>query len=153
MGRFIKFVCLTLGATLSLQIALFTHLWAFTITEVKSFNEGPYNFKLEIQVYGRGSFQKGTAKLSSLKIKIRNERSSSEALNVKAIRVYSDPQVYRDLDTIGYAISPGKWVTKYYRLRKEKQIFMSSKGFIAIHFGKFNIQFSPRDHKFKEIHL
>jgi hypothetical protein len=62
--------------------------------------------------------------------------------------VYAEPMVYTDIETLGYSVSPSQWVTKYYRLRKEKQPIVSDKGFIEISFENFTVLFSPQEHRF-----
>jgi hypothetical protein len=103
---------------------------------------------MEIQVNGRGSVKKAPFRITSLKVKIKNERASSEILKVKTVRVYTDPLVYTDIETRGFSVSPTQWVTKYYRLRKEKQPLVNDKGFIEIAFEDFAVIFSPQEHRF-----
>ena len=133
-----------------MQISFSSDLQAFsTITETQIFRQGPYTFKLEIQVSGPGKVRKELIQLSSLKVKIKNERASPAVLKVKAIRAFQEPNFFKDLATRSYSISPGQWVTKYLRFSKGKKPFLSDKGFIAIVFENFTIQFSPRERKFK----
>jgi hypothetical protein len=132
-----------------LQMVLSPDLSAFTIIEKKVFKEGPFLFKLEVQVYGTGSAKKIPLRVNSVKVKIKNERASSQTLEVKAVRAYLEPQVFQDLETRGYPVSPGQWVTKYYRLAKEKRPLLGEQGFIQISFKGFAITFSPRERKFQ----
>jgi hypothetical protein len=124
-------------------------LLAFTIIERKTFKEGSYLFGLEVQVYGSGSAKKIPLRLNSVKVKIKNERASSKVLEVRAVRAYLEPQVFQDLETRGYPISPGQWVTKYYRFPKEKRPLLGEKGFIQIAFDSFTLTFNPRERKFQ----
>jgi hypothetical protein len=138
-----------LGLTLFLQTILFSELWAFTIVETKNFREGSLTFKMEVQVYGRGNLKKGPVTMSSLKVKIKNEKAGSENLKVKTTRVYSQPNVYMDLETVGYSISPRQWVTKYYRLKKDNKFILGESGYIEFAFDNFTILFNPRERKFQ----
>jgi hypothetical protein len=148
MIRFLRIAGMALGFTLLVPLVLSADLWAFTIVESSHFQEGPYTFKMEVQVNGRGSVKKAPFRITSLKVKIKNERASSEILKVRTIRVYTDPLVYTDIETRGFPVSPIQWVTKYYRLRKEKQPLVSDKGFIEITFEGFAVIFSPQEHRF-----
>lgn len=148
MVRVLRIAVMALGFTLFLPLVLTANLWAFTISETSNFKEGPYTFKMAVQVNGRGSIRKAPFRITSLKVKIKNEKASSEILKVKTIRVYMEPMVYTDVETRGYSVSPSQWVTKYYRLRKEKQPIVSDKGFIEISFENFTILFSPQEHRF-----
>ncbi|MBU1209584.1 MAG: hypothetical protein KKH04_22135 [Proteobacteria bacterium] len=139
----------TLGLLFLVQVSFSSDLQAFSIAETKIFRQGSYTLKLEIQVSGRGKLRKNPVQLSSLKVKIKNERASSEVLKVKTIRAYQEPKVYKDIETREYSISPGQWVTKYFRLPKGKKPFLSDQGFIEIVFENFTIQFSPRERKFQ----
>jgi len=130
-------------------MALSPDLSAFTIIENKIFAEGPFLFKLEVQVFGGGPTRKPPLHVSSVKVKIKNERASSRTLEVKAVRAYLDPQVYQDIETRGYRVTPGQWVTKYYRLSKEKRPLLGEQGFIQIVFDGFMITFNPRERKFQ----
>jgi hypothetical protein len=103
---------------------------------------------MQVQVNGRGSLKKAPFRITSLKLKIKNERASSEILKVKTIRVYTDPVVYTDVETRGFSVSPTQWVTKYYRLRKEKQPLVNDKGFIEISFENFAVIFIPQERRF-----
>lgn len=87
--------------------------------------------------------------MSSLKVKIKNEKAGPENLKVKTIRVYAQPNVYLDLETLGYSISPRQWVTKYYRLKKNKQFILNESGYIEIIFENFSILFNPRQRNFQ----
>ncbi len=113
------------------------------------FSEGPYLFKMEVQVYGSGSPKKNPMPMTSLKVKIKNDRASSKPLVVKSIRAYLDPQIYQDIETKGYPISPAQWVTKYYRLPKRNQPLMGEQASIEIAFDTFTIRFKPRERKFQ----
>jgi len=148
MGRFIRIACVVMGVTLISPLFLAADLWAFSIIEKKIFKEGPYSFQMEVQVHGSGSFRK-KAQMTSLKVKIKNEKVSSEILQVKAIRNYTEPKVYSDIETRGYPISPGQWVTKYYRLQKKNQPLLGEKGYVEIAFENFVIHFRPRERKFQ----
>jgi hypothetical protein len=130
-------------------MALSSDLSAFTIIENKVFAEGSFLFKVEIQVFGGGTSKNPPLRVSSVKVKIKNERASSRTLEVKAVRAYLDPQVYQDIETRGYRINPGQWVTKYYRLSKEKRPRLGEQGFIQIAFDGFTITFNPRERKFQ----
>ncbi len=140
----------TVLAVALFQLAFFiTDLWGFSIVEDKMFTDGPYLFKVEVQVLGRGSAKKRPMQLTSLKVKIKNDRASSKTLLVKSIRAYLEPQVYQDMETKGYSISPAQWVTKYYRLPKNKQPFLGEEAFIEIAFETFSLRFRPGDRKFQ----
>ena len=149
MVRLLRNAFGALGLLFLLQISLASDLHAFSIAGTKKFREGPYTLQLEIQVKGPGKVRKNPIQISSLKVKIKNERASSQVLKVKAIRAFQEPKIYNDIETRGYSISPGQWVTKNFRLSKEKKPFLSDQGFIAIVFENFNIQFSPRERKFQ----
>jgi len=148
MDRFLRIAPILLGFPLLLQMVLPTDLWAFSIIEEKKFNENSYVFRLEIQVYGSGKLKKGMLRISSLKVKIKNENAGSGILQVKTIRAYQQPSVFQDIETRGFCVSPAQWVTKYYRLRKEKQPLLSNSGYIEVAFQNFSIQFNPRQRKF-----
>lgn len=137
-----------LAGFFSLQMVLSPDLPAFTIIENKVFTEGPFQFKLEVQVYGRGSAKKLPMSVSSVKVKIKNEKRSSKTLEVKAVRAYLDRQVFQDIETKGYPVTPGQWVTKYYRLPKEKRPLLGEQGYVQVAFDGFTITFSPRERKF-----
>lgn len=149
MHRLLKTICLLLGLFFIFQMAFSPDLLAFSIIEKKTFNQGPLLFMLEVQVYGSGSSKKIPLGVNSVKVKIKNERASSKVLEVKAVRAYLEPQVFQDLETRGYPISPGQWVTKYYRFSKEKRPFLGEKGFIQIAFDGFTLAFNPRERKFQ----
>jgi len=149
MTRFRRFfVCaVLLGFFLSLFIA--SELWAFSASESKIFHQGPFAFKLEISLSGTGSLKKSNPlPVTSLKLKMKNEKASSEVLKIKAIRVYVAPAVFRDIETREFSVVPGQWVTKYFRLRKEVQPLLGEKGYVEIAFETFSIQFHPRERKF-----
>jgi hypothetical protein len=148
MVRVLRIARIALGFALFVPLVLAADLWAFTIVETSNFKEGPYTFKMEVQVMGRGSIKKPPYRITSLKVKIKNERASSEILKTNTIRVYRDPLVYVDIDTRGFSVSPTQWVTKYYRLRKEKQPLVNDKGFIEIVFENFTVIFIPQEHRF-----
>lgn len=149
MFRFLRIAFMAWGLALFLQMIPVTDLWAFTIIEKKIVKESPYAFKMEVQVYGRGNLKKGPVRMTSLKVKIKNEKAGSEILKVKTIRVYPEPKIYTDVETVGYSIPPGNWGTKYYRLPKGKQPILSDQGYIEISFENFAIQFNPRERKFQ----
>ena len=147
--RRLGLICAALAAFFSLQMVLSPDLPAFTIIENKVFTEGPFQFKLEVQVHGRGSAKKLPMAVSSVKVKIKNEKRSSKTLEVKAVRAYLDRQVFQDIETRGYPVTPGQWVTKYYRLPKEKRPLLGEQGFVQVVFDGFTITFSPRERKFQ----
>jgi hypothetical protein len=149
MPRILKIASLPLGIALLLQLVLGSELQALPIVESKFFAEGPYSFKMEVQVSGGGHYKKKPLQLSSLKLKIKNDRTSSVNLAVKAIRAYSDPVVFKDIETRGFSVAPGRWVTKFYRLPKERQISIGEQGYIEISFENFIIRFSPKERKFQ----
>ncbi len=140
---------LALAISLLLPIFLIPDLWAFSLTENKMFSEGPYLFKMEVEVNGRGSPKKKPMRMTSLKVKIKNDRASSKPLTVKSIRAYLDPQIYQDIETKGYPITPAQWVTKFYRLPKGKQPLLGEQASIEIAFDTFIIRFNPRERKFQ----
>ncbi len=146
--RLLKTICILLALFFIFQMAFSPGLLAFTIIEKKTFNEGPHLFMLEVQVYGSGSSKKIPMRVNSVKVKIKNERASSKVLEVKAVRAYLEPQVFQDLETRGYPVSPGQWVTKYYRFPKEKRPLLGEKGFIQIAFDGFTLTFNPKERKF-----
>jgi hypothetical protein len=147
--RLLRTLCIVFGFFFFFQLAFSPGLWAFTIIEKKTFKEGSFLFRLEVQVYGSGSAKKIPLRVNSVKVKIKNERASSKVLEVKAVRAYLEPQVFQDLETRGYPVSPGQWVTKYYRFPKEKRLFLGEKGFIQIAFDGFTLAFNPRERKFQ----
>lgn len=123
---------------------------AFSASESKLFHHGPFAFKMELSLTGSGSLKKSNPiPITSLKIKIKNEKASSEILKIKAVRIYIAPAVFRDIETREFAVTPGQWVTKYFRLRKEIQPLLGEKGYIEIAFENFSIQFYPRERKFQ----
>ncbi len=127
-----------------------SELQAFSITERKNYIAGPYTFTLEVQLYGKGRLlKKNPITVSSLKVKVKNERASSEPLKIKTVRAFYDPAVYSDIETTGFFVAPGNWVTKYYRLRKAKRPTLTEQGFIEITFQDFCLRFNPRDKKFQ----
>ena len=125
-------------------------LLAFTIIEKKTFNEGPFLFKLEVQVYGTGSAKKIPLRVNSVKVKIKNERASSKVLQVKAVRAYHDSKVFRDIETKGYSVIPGQWVTKYFRFPKDTRPLLGEEGFFQVVFEDFTINFRPKERKFQK---
>ena len=145
----LRALSLALGVLLFLHFFFLPDLWAFTIIEQAIFTEGPYRFRMEVQVYGRGKAKRNPMEMTSLKVKIKNTRASSEDLEVKSIRVCPQPRVYHDLETKGFPITPAKWVTKYFRLPKEKQILLSEGAYIEIVFATFTIRFNPRNRNFQ----
>jgi hypothetical protein len=145
----VRSLLIALGVALSLSPLLASELQAFSITEKKMFTQGPYLFQIEVQVSGRGSIKKNPMKMSALKVKIKNDRASSQTLMVKNIRAYLDPRIYQDIETLGYSVTPAQWVTKYYRLPKEKQPLLGEQGLIEITFDTFTIRFKPRERKFQ----
>ncbi len=124
---------------------------AFYISETRQCRQGSYTFKMEIQVYGRGSPKRNPMRVTSVKVKIKNEKASCEVLKVKAIRAFSGADVHSDIETLGYTISPAQWVTKFYRLPKERQPLVSLDGFFEIDFEQFAVRFSPRDRLFQGV--
>ncbi len=122
---------------------------AFYISETQQFQQGPYTFKMEIQVYGRGSPKKNPMRITSVKVKIKNEKASSEILKVRAIRAFCATETRNDIETLGYTISPAQWVTKFYRLPKDKQPLFNRDGFFEVDFEKFTVRFNPRDRQFQ----
>jgi hypothetical protein len=137
------------AAFFSVQMVLSPDLPAFTIIENKVFTEGPFQFRIEVHVHGRGSAKKFPMTVSSVKVKIKNEKRSAKTLEVKAVRAYLDRQVFQDIETRGYPVTPGQWVTKYYRLPKEKRPLLGEQGFVQVVFDGFTITFSPRERKFQ----
>ncbi len=132
-----------------LSVFFISELGAFSASESKLFHQGPFAFKVEISLTGDGSLKKAAPlPITSLKLKMKNEKASSEVLRVKTIRVYLAPSVFRDIETREFSVSPGQWVTKYFRLRKEVQPLLGEKGYVEIGFEHFSIQFYPRERKF-----
>ena len=120
------------------------------MTKSQIFTEGDYTFQMELQIYGSNVAKKKIPfKMSSLKVKIKNRRASSDILKVHAIRAHLNPNAHQDIETKGYPISPGQWVTKYYRLPKGKRPIIGEQGFIEIAFEHFTIRFNPRDLTFQ----
>ena len=146
--RLLKATFIILALFFFLQMAFCPGLFAFTIIEKKTFNEGPFLFKLEFQVYGSGSAKKIPMRVNSVKVKIKNERASSKILDVKAVRAYRDGQLFQDIDTKGFPVGPGQWVTRYFRFPKDTRPLMGSEGFFQVVFEDFTITFSPRERKF-----
>lgn len=143
-------ICFLLGTIIFGQLIFAPPLMAYSVAENKIFAIGPYAFKLELQVAGKGSFKKNPAlPVSSLKVKIKNERASSEILKLKAIRIFQEAEVYQDIETQGFIISPGKWVTKFYRLSRRVNVLVTKRGFIAMEFENFSIRFYPWEKKFQ----
>ncbi len=132
-----------------LTVAGTADVHAFYISETQQFQQGPYAFKMEIQVYGRGNSKKNPMRITSVKVKIKNEKASSEILKVRAIRAYTAAETHSDIETFGYTISPAQWVTKFYRLPKKRQPLLPRDGFFEIDFEKFVVRFSPRDRQFE----
>ncbi len=123
---------------------------AYSVTESKIFAIGPYAFKLEIHISGKGSFKKSSMlPVSSLKIKIKNDRASSQDLKVKAIRIFQEPTVHQDIETKAFVIPPGNWKTKYFRLSRRGHHFITPQGFIAVEFENFSIRFRLWERKFQ----
>jgi len=147
--RRLRNLFLTTVSVFFLAMLLVNELWAFSINETRIFSSGPYVFKMEIYFNGTGSSKKSPLKMTSLKVKMKNDRASSDILRVKTIRAYINEKVYQDIETQGFTVSPGQWVTKYYRLRKEKQPTFNERGYIEIAFDNFTVQFHPRERKFQ----
>lgn len=151
-GQVKKFF-LTLLLIIFGQLIFNGELLAYAIAERKIFAVGSYAFKLEIQISGKGSFKKSRSlPVTSLKVKIKNERASSEVLKVKAIRIFQDPAVYQDIETKIFRISPGQWVTKYFRLSRRGNHLITAQGFVAIEFEDFSVRFYPWARKFQGPH-
>jgi len=87
--------------------------------------------------------------MTSVKIKIKNDRASSQVLKVKAIRAYLASNVFQDIETAGYPVTPGQWVTKFYRFSKGKRPLLSERSYILVTFEGFSIRFYPRERKFR----
>jgi len=138
------------GLALILQMAQPNSLLAFSIVKSNVFTDGDQTFQVEIQISGsKVGKKKVPFKMSSLKVKIKNKRASSELLKVRAIRAYLSPHAHQDIETKGYPVSPGQWVTKYYRLPKEKRPIIGEEGYIEIDFEHFILRFNPRDRSFQ----
>jgi len=146
--RLLKAIFITLAFFFFFQMVFSPRLFAFIIIEKKTFNEGPFLFKLEVQVYGSGSAKKIPLRVNSVKFKIKNERASSKVLQVKAVRAYHDSKVFRDIETKGYPVTPGQWVTKYFRFPEDTRPLLGEEGFFQVVFEGFTINFSPRERKF-----
>jgi hypothetical protein len=141
-------ICLLVAVCLPLALA--ADLQAFSIVKSKVFTEGDYTFQMEIQIYGSNVGKKKIPfKMSSLKVKIKNKRASSDTLKVHAIRAHLSPDAHQDIETKGYPISPGQWVTKFYRLPERKRPIIGEQGFIEIAFEPFTIRFNLRDRTFQ----
>jgi hypothetical protein len=122
---------------------------AFFVSEDKVFQQGPYRFRLELSLAGGGNLKKpGPLPLRSLKVKIKNGKESPGDLRVKTIRVYGAPNLFRDIAAGEFSVSPGRWVTKHFRLRKETRPPLGEKGYVQIDFEGFFIQYYPRERKF-----
>lgn len=133
-------------------LSLFTasELLAFSTSASRLFHREPLAFRIEISLSGDGNLKKPKPlSISSLKIKVKNEKASPEALKVKAIRIYTTPGVFRDVETQEFSISPGQWVTRHFRMRKPVQPVLGEKGYVEVVFEKFSIQFYPREKKFQ----
>jgi hypothetical protein len=149
MTRFRRISVCAIPLVFFLSLFITSELRAFSASESKIFHQGPFAFKLEISLTGDGSLKKtAPIPITSLKLKMKNEKASSEALKVKTIRVYIAPTVFRDIETREFSVAPGQWVTKYFRLRKEVQPLLGEKGYVEIAFETFSIQFHPRERKF-----
>lgn len=149
MTRFRRVSVCALLTLFLLSLIMTSELWAFSASASQLFHQGPFAFKMEISLTGNGSLKKmNSLPITSLKIKMKNEKASSGVLKVKAIRVYTDPSVFRDIETREFSVSPGQWVTKYFRLRKEVQPLLGEKGYVEVAFENFSIQFHPRERKF-----
>ncbi|MBI4496053.1 MAG: hypothetical protein HY697_03870 [Deltaproteobacteria bacterium] len=143
---------LAVGLALGLLLGLppgSGELWAFSISESRIFVEGPFLVRLQIQLSGPGSLKKKPLRVSALKVKIKNERASTAPLSIRSIRAYPNPSVHQDIETQGFSVSPGQWVTKYYRLKKGHHPLLPDEGFIGIDFEKFSVTFHPRQQKFQ----
>ncbi len=149
MIRVEKVSAIAFFIALLLSISFPAPVAAFSSSETTTFHQGPFAFKIEISVKGDGSLKKqAPLPITSIKLKMKNDRASSEVLRIKAIRVYASPTVFREVKTREFAVSPGQWVTKYFRLRKNSQVLLEEKGYIEIAFENFVIQFHPRERKF-----
>jgi hypothetical protein len=149
--RLLKAIFIPLASFFVLQMAFSPDLFAFTIIEKKTFNEGPFLFRLEVQVYGSGSAKKIPLRVNSVKVKIKNEPASPKVLAIKAVRAYRNAQVFQDIETKGYPVAPGQWVTKYFRFPKDTRPFLGEEGFFQLVFEGFTINFSPRERKFQKL--
>jgi len=150
MTRFRRVAASALLLLFLLPLFLTSELWAFSASASQLFHQGPFAFKVEISLSGNGSLKRtNPLPITSLKIRMKNEKASSEVLKVKAIRLYTTPSVFRDIETREFSVSPGQWVTKYFRLRKEVRPILGEKGYIEVTFENFSIQFDPRERKFQ----
>lgn len=149
MGHVLRPLFIAAGVLFTLIFIVVCELWAISLSETRIFAEGPYLFKLEIQVGIRGRVKRNPFQMTSLKLKIKNDRASSKTLAVKAIRVYLQPQVYQDIETVEFGVTPAQWVTKFYRLPKAKQPLLREDSRIEIVFEDFAIRFNPKDRKFQ----
>lgn len=148
MSRYLQIVSATLGFVLLWPIVVKANLWAFSVVERANFREGSFSFKMELQVSGSGRLKKGPVRISAIKVKIKNERASPGVLQVKTIRAYQESSVYKDIETIGFSVAPGQWVTKFYQMRRENRPFLNDQGYLEVAFQKFTIQFDLRQRKF-----
>jgi hypothetical protein len=149
MTRFVRNLAIPFFLGLFLPPFLAADSWAFTASEKQTFHHGPFAFKVEMSVKGNGSLKKQISiPITSLKVKMKNERASSEPLKVKTIRVYFAPNVFRDIATREFMVTPGQWVTKYFHLRKEFQPLLGERGYVEVAFENFAIHFYPRERKF-----
>jgi hypothetical protein len=150
MSKWLAGIGSGLGFILLLEMIQPHPLPAFSIAKAKIFSAGVYTFQMEVRVSGHNLTKKRTAfKMSSLKVKIKNKRASSGILKVRAIRAHLSPNAHQDIETKGYPISPGQWVTKYYRLSEEKRPVIGEQGYIEIAFEHFTVRFNPRDRTFQ----
>ncbi len=146
----VKKLSLISGITFLLLLIFNKALLAYSVTESKIFAVGPYAFKLEIKISGKGNLKKSSVlPVSSLKIKIKNDRASSQVLKVKAIRIFQDPTVHQDIETKAFVIPPGNWKTKFFRLSRRGSHSITPQGFIAIEFENFSIRFRLWERKFQ----
>lgn len=143
--------CIFLGLTFFLCLFFPADLRAFYSSEKIIFSRGAYNFQMEVQVSGNGSLKKKLIQLSSFKVKIKNEKTRSGILKVKNIRAFSAPSVYSDIETLGFVVSPGNWVTKFYHMRRNQKPLLGEEAYIQIAFEGFTIQFNPWERKFQEL--
>lgn len=144
----LKKLLLLLGITFLFQLMFNNELFAYSVTESKIFAVGPYAFKLEIQISGKGNLKKSSSlPISSLKIKIKNDRASSQDLKIKAIRIFQEPMVHQDVETKAFIIPPGKWATKYFRLSRRGNHSITTQGFISIEFENFSVRFQVWERK------
>lgn len=145
-----KKLLLLLGIIFLLPLMFNNELFAYSVTESKIFAVGSYAFKLEIQISGKGNLKKSSSlPISSLKIKIKNDRASSQDLKVKAIRIFREPMVYQDVETKAFVIPPGNWTTKYFRLSRRGKHSITPQGFVSIEFENFSIHFRVWERKFQ----